>query len=114
MKIISLLDLPDERVSHNPEIKKKVMLRDGEIPNLTSFSQARLTSGQAVGSHAHKNMYEIFLVEAGNGIIRINDKEYLIEKGVCVVIEPGEVHDIINTVSQELVLTYFGLKAEKK
>jgi len=114
MKFVSLSSLLEESVSHNPEIKKKVMLRDGEIPSLTSFSQARFKPGQVAGVHAHENMYEIFLVEAGNGIIRINDKEYQIEKGVCVVIEPGEVHDIINTVSQELVLTYFGLKAEKK
>ena len=90
------------------------MLRDGEIPNLTSFSQARFKPGQIAGAHAHENMYEIFLVEEGEGIIRVEDKEYPIKKDVCVVVEPGEVHDIINTVSEELVLTYFGLKAEKK
>ena len=114
MKIVSLSNLPEEGVSHNPEIKKKVMLRNDEIPNLTSFSQARFTPGQAAGAHAHKNMYEIFLVEAGEGIIRVNDSEYQVKKGVCIVVEPGEVHDIINSASSDLVLTYFGLKAEKK
>ncbi|MBF8278494.1 MAG: cupin protein [Candidatus Brocadiaceae bacterium] len=64
MKIISLLNLPEECVSHNPEIKRKVMLRNGEIPNLTSFFQAYIKSGQIIGAHVHKDMYEIFLVEA--------------------------------------------------
>jgi hypothetical protein len=34
----SLKDLLEESVSHNPEIKKKVMLRFGDLPHLTHFS----------------------------------------------------------------------------
>ncbi|MGQ3686371.1 MAG: cupin domain-containing protein [Candidatus Loosdrechtia sp.] len=113
MKIISLSDLPDESVSHNPEIKKRVMLREGEIPYLTNFSQARFKSGQTSGAHAHENLYEVFYVEAGEGIIRIEDREYQVKKGFCIMTEPGEIHNIINTFSSELVITYFGLKVEK-
>ena len=113
MKFISLSNLSEEGVSHNPEIKKKVMLRNGEVPNLTSFSQASFTPGQVAGAHTHEDMYEIFFVEAGEGIIRVEDKEYPVKKGVCVVAEPGEVHDIINTASSELVITYFGLRAKR-
>lgn len=57
MKIISLSNLPDEGVSHNPEIKKKVMLRVGEIPHLSSFSQVRFRSGQVADVHDHDDMY---------------------------------------------------------
>ncbi|MGB3638452.1 MAG: cupin domain-containing protein, partial [Rivularia sp. (in: cyanobacteria)] len=32
MKFTSLNDLSEEAVSHNPEIKKKVMLRFGDLP----------------------------------------------------------------------------------
>ncbi len=114
MKIISLSNLPEQGVSHNSEIKKKVMLRDGEIPHVSSFSQARLRAGQVAGAHAHEDMYEIFFVEEGNGVIRVENKEYRLEKGVCSVVEPGEVHEITNTMSSELVLTYFGLKVDEK
>ncbi len=114
MKIVSLSELPEEGVSHNPEIKKKVMLKSGEVPNLTNFSQARFQSGQSAGIHVHKDMYEIFFIEGGEGIIRVGDKEYQVKKGFCVMVEPGEVHDIINRASSELMVTYFGLKAERK
>lgn len=112
MKIISLSNLPEEGVSHNPEITKKVMLRAGEIPYLNIFSQACLGPGQVAGAHAHREMYEVFFVEEGSGIIRVENKEYRIERGVCIVVEPGEVHEIINTMPAELVLTYFGLKSK--
>ncbi|MEO0935016.1 MAG: cupin domain-containing protein, partial [Cyanobacteria bacterium J06641_2] len=39
MKFTSLDNLPQEAVSHNAEIKKKVMLRFGDLPHLTNFSQ---------------------------------------------------------------------------
>lgn len=32
----SLKNLPEESVSHNAEIKKKVMLRFGDLPHLTN------------------------------------------------------------------------------
>ncbi|TLD43126.1 MAG: protein of unknown function DUF1232 [Candidatus Jettenia ecosi] len=114
MKIVSLSDLPEEGVSHNPEIKKKVLLKKDEIPNVTGFSQARITPGQIADPHAHDDRYEIFFFEEGKGIVRIDDKEYPVEKGICITIEPGEVHTIINTASSDLVLTYFGVKIEKK
>lgn len=114
MKIISLLQVPEEGVSHNPEIKKRVMLRGGDVPNLNSFSQVRLVSGQVAAGHTHRDMYEIFFIEDGKGIICVENKEYRLEKGVCVVVEPGEVHEIVNTMSSDLVITYFGLKVDEK
>lgn len=114
MKIVSLSHLPEESVSHNPKIKKKVLLKKDEIPNLTGFSQARITPGQVVGAHTHDDMYEIFFFEEGKGIVRVDDKEYQVEKGICIMIEPGEAHNIINTASSDLVLTYFGIRAERK
>lgn len=45
-------NLPEESVSHNPEIKKKVMLRYGDLPHLTNFSQARFAPGQTAPARA--------------------------------------------------------------
>ncbi|NJO77873.1 MAG: cupin domain-containing protein [Cyanobacteria bacterium RM1_2_2] len=111
MKITALNALPEESVSHNPAIKKKVMLRLGDLPHLTNFSQARFAPGQVAAAHAHSDMCEVFFVEAGNGVIRIDGQEYPLVAGVCVAVEPGETHEVFNAGTEELILTYFGLRA---
>ncbi|WP_242060086.1 cupin domain-containing protein [Oscillatoria sp. FACHB-1407] len=72
MKLISLENLPTEQVSHNPAIHKKVMLRSHDLPHLTNFSQAYFAPGQVASAHAHHDMCEVFFVESGTGIIRID------------------------------------------
>jgi mannose-6-phosphate isomerase-like protein (cupin superfamily) len=110
MKLTSLSELPELSVSHNREIKKKVMLKPGELPNLINFAQATFAPGQVARAHFHHDMCEVFFVEAGEGIIQINDRTYPLKQGSCVAVEPGEVHEIVNNGSTNLILTYFGLK----
>jgi mannose-6-phosphate isomerase-like protein (cupin superfamily) len=110
-KIVSLASLPMRRVSHNPEIEKKVMLEAGELPHVTSFSQATFRPDQAASLHAHTDMYEVFFVEAGVGVIRVDGEAHPLETGTCVAVAPGEKHELINTGATELVLTYFGVAA---
>ncbi|MBD3880897.1 cupin domain-containing protein [Phormidium tenue FACHB-886] len=112
MKYTALQHLPAEKVSHNPAIQKKVMLRLGDLPHLTNFSQARFAPGQIAAAHAHQDMCEVFFVESGSGIIQIDGQVYALETGICVAVEPGEVHEVSNPSSEELVLTYFGLRVE--
>ena len=109
MKRIALSETPAESVSHNPAITKRVMLRKGVLPHLTNFSQAEFLPGQVAAAHAHANMAEVFFVEAGRGAIAIDGVEHSLEPGVCVAVEPGEVHEVRNTGTEILVLTYFGL-----
>ncbi len=111
MKLSALHQLPEEQVSHNPEIKKKVMLRLGDLPHLTNFSQAHFAPGQVASAHAHQDMCEVFFVEAGEGMITIDGQPYPLYPGTCVAVEVGETHEVANTGTQELVLTYFGLRA---
>lgn len=110
MKMISLKDLPEEGVSHDPDLMKKVMIRQGQLPHLKSFAQLRMTPGQVAHAHAHDSLYEIFLIETGDGTLDVDGKEYTVSAGTCVVFEPAEVHEVTNTGSEELVLTYFGLE----
>ena len=110
MIIRSLQDLPVQSVSHNPDIRKKVMLRFGDLPNLTNFAQAYIAPGQISPAHSHQDMCEVFFVQSGSGIIRIDDIEYPLLPGSCYGVEVGEVHEIVNTGTEELVLTYFGLQ----
>ncbi len=57
-------------------------------------------------------MAEVFTVESGCGEIRIDDVAYVFSVGMAVVVEPGEVHEIINTGVADLVVTYFGVLTE--
>ena len=109
MKLTSLNNLPEKEVSHNRAIKKKVMLSPGDLPHLSNFSQARFAPGQVAAGHFHRDMCEVFYVESGSGIIVVDGKKYPLEKGTCVAAETGEVHEIINNGSTDLVINYFGL-----
>ena len=109
MKITSLANLPPQQVSHNPEIVKKVMLGDRDIPHLTNFSQATFAPGQIASAHSHRDMSEVFFVSAGSGMMRVEGREYELTPGVCIAIAIGETHEVINTGADNLVLTYFGI-----
>jgi quercetin dioxygenase-like cupin family protein len=109
MKKSSLQQLPTTAVSHNPAIRKKVMLQKGDVPQLTNFSQAHFPPGELAAAHAHPDMYEVFFVEAGQGEMWVNGEAHALTPGVCITIEPGETHEVQNTGDTTLVLTYFGI-----
>lgn len=109
MKHISLQDLKDQPVSHNAAIRKKVMLAPGEVPHLTNFSQAVFTPGQVATAHSHADMYEIFFVSEGSGTMVVNNSVLPLRPGTCILVEPGDSHEVANTGQELLVLTYFGL-----
>ncbi|MBW4578076.1 MAG: cupin domain-containing protein [Tildeniella nuda ZEHNDER 1965/U140] len=112
MKVTSLSTLPEQAVSHNLAIKKKVMLSLGELPHLTNFSQACFAPGQIASAHSHTDMCEVFFVESGEGTIWVDDVPYPLQSGTCVAVEAGEKHEVRNTGSTDLILTYFGLRVE--
>lgn len=109
MKLVRLQDLQPEEVSHNGNIMKKVMLRNGEFGNVTNFAQGVVPPGEVAYEHRHEDMGEVFLVEAGRGEISVDGKTYELNPGTCVVVEPMEVHEIRNVGEADLVMTYFGI-----
>ncbi|MBD1918669.1 MULTISPECIES: cupin domain-containing protein [Cyanophyceae] len=110
MKITGLDQVQEESVSHNPAIKKRVLLRSHDLPHLTNFAQARFAPGQVAQGHSHADMAEVFFVEAGDGTITVDGQAYPLTPGTCIAIEPGEYHEVANTGAQELILTYFGIR----
>lgn len=110
MKLVSLKTLPVEPNSHNPKITKKVLVRNGQVPRLTNLTQAIFPPGEIVNPHTHQDMYEIFFVEKGLGVIKINDQPHPIEEGTCITVELGDKHEIINSSNNDLVITYLGIE----
>src|SRR5258708_38991940 len=109
MKIVSLKEITVTTTFHNKVGKKKKLISKGEIDHLVQFAQVTIKAGDVVTEHKHFDLYEIFFVESGNGVIRVNGKEYTIEKGMCISIEPNEYHEVINTGRKVLKLTYFAI-----
>ena len=112
MKICSLETIDFTLVSHNSRIKKQVMLKNGELGCITNFSKASFPVGEMAPMHQHEDMGEVFLIESGEGLIRVNDTEYRLSSGMCITVEAGERHEIVNTGRVELVVIYFGVKVD--
>lgn len=110
MKRVRLGEVSEEGVSHDPELRKRVLLRRGEVPHLTAFSRATLRPGQAATPHAHADMHEVFWVESGRGEARVAGETLALEPGACLVVEPGEEHTLACTGAEDLVLLYFGIE----
>ena len=111
MKLTKLNELPDLGVSHNPRIRKRVMVEHGEIPGVANYARAVFPPGEKAGEHSHDDMTEVFTCESGRGEIRVDEVGYVFAPGVTVVVEPGEDHEIINTGDADLVVSYFGVIA---
>ncbi|MDJ0705031.1 MAG: cupin domain-containing protein [Leptolyngbyaceae cyanobacterium MO_188.B28] len=109
MKQVSLNTLPNQGVSHNTAIRKQVMLQTGDLPYLSQFAQACFEPGQVATAHAHADMHEVFFVQAGQGSMLVDGVAHVLEPGVCIAVEPGEIHEVRNTGDDLLVLTYFGI-----
>ncbi len=109
MKLIKINELPDKGVSHNARIRKREILANGELGAITNYARAVFPPGEKAGSHLHNDMAEVFTVESGCGEIRINDVAYVFAAGTVVLVEAGDVHEIVNTGRTDLVVTYFGV-----
>lgn len=101
---------PEEPVSHDPTIRKRVWLRAGELGPLTQVAQARFEPGQLAPAHSHADMAELFIVSAGQATITLDGEAHLLEAGDALLVEVGEVHEVANRGDQPLLLTYFGLR----
>lgn len=112
MKLIKVNELPEKGVSHNARIRKRVIIANGELGPVTNYARAVFPPGEKAGSHLHNDMAEVFAVESGCGEIRVNDVAYVFSAGTVVIVDPGDVHEIVNTGSSNLVVNYFGVQME--
>ena len=110
MKLIRINELPDKAVSHNPCIRKREIIESGQLGAIVNYARAVFPPGERAGSHLHNDMAEVFTVESGCGEIRVNDVAYVLAAGTVVVVETGDVHEIVNTGRDDLIVSYFGVR----
>ncbi|MFX0555961.1 cupin domain-containing protein [Maribacter sp. CXY002] len=112
MKIVDWHNLPEQGVSHDPEIKKKTLIGNGEIPQLMMFGTAVFKPGQRVNLHKHDTMYEVFYIQKGKVIFEVNGVEHELTSGHCITIAPGELHAQTNPFEEDVSWTYFGIATD--
>ena len=112
MKVTSWDALPLEAVSHNPCIRKQVMVRGGEMGSIVQLAQARFPVGAVAAGHVHDDLAELFLVQSGSGEIEIDGVVQVLEPGVGVLVEAGEWHELRNRGDEELVVIYFAVRID--
>jgi len=110
VKKINSKTLIETGVSHNSEIKKKVMISVGEYSNIQMFSRATFQPNQLSRPHIHKDMTEVFFILSGKGIFHSEKEEILVEKDDYISIPSGEKHWQSNPFKEPLELLYFGIK----
>jgi|GEM_PF-812025 len=109
----SLNSLPNEPVSHNPRVLKKVWVRRGEAGDLTQASRAVLPPGESCPTHSHADMWEMFIVEEGTGTLVVDGQQIGLEANTCVVVSPGERHELRNPSQADLVVLTIGWEMDK-
>lgn len=99
-------------VSHNEDIKKKVFVGRGEVPQLMMFGSAIFKPGQFVANHKHDSMYEVFYIQSGKVDFIVNEVKVTLVSGDCITIEEGEYHSQNNVYSEDVTWIYFGIATD--
>jgi len=109
MKSVSLDSINELDVSHNAMIKKRVMLARDKVNHLNQFSCAIFPVGECAPAHTHDDMAEVFFILSGSGEIIINNRTTHIKQNDCILVEPGETHELKNTGNIDMTVIYFGI-----
>lgn len=66
--------------------------------------QFRIPSGATnFPLHSHSAQWEFYLIMSGKGTVRTGDRSVEVSQGSTFICKPGEAHQIINTVAEDLL-----------
>ena len=65
-----------------------------------------LAPGEEIGSEAHEDGDQFFRFEKGEGKVVIDDTEYAVGDGDCIIVPAGATHNVINTSSSASLKLY--------
>jgi mannose-6-phosphate isomerase-like protein (cupin superfamily) len=69
-----------------------------------SLAEATVPVGGQTIAHYHRQAEELYFFTAGRGRMTLGDEHRDVGVGDCVVIPPGETHQLVNTGDEPLVL----------
>jgi mannose-6-phosphate isomerase-like protein (cupin superfamily) len=69
-----------------------------------SLAEATVPVGGQTTAHYHRQAEELYFFTSGSGRMTLGDEVRDVAAGDCVVIPPGQVHELVNTGDEPLVL----------
>jgi len=106
MKLFSLNETPNEPISHDPQLRKKVIARN-QLPCLKHISHVILPPGSKVSEHSHPDGAEIFYCIRGEAVFLIKGERFFIKRGHLLIIELGELHSIPEIIEETEMLFFY-------
>lgn len=103
MKEYRLDSSPYKPVSHDPALKKRVLMSE-PVSCVRHISHIVLKPGDMATEHTHAGSYEIFYCVRGATVFGVNGADVTVKKGSCLVVEPGEAHSIKNCLEETELL----------
>ncbi|MGD2081309.1 MAG: cupin domain-containing protein [Nitrospirota bacterium] len=94
MILTSIEEAPLFPVSHDPQLKKRVLVGKGAIPHIRAISFIEMNPGDTAESHSHAGGHEVFFGLGGRIDFVVEGRDVPLAEGACLVVEPGEVHSI--------------------
>lgn len=109
-------DLPTRSTSHKDDngqpITKKQLVEPFSLSNyFPGLSIATLRPGQAVASHSHENMTELFYIVSGNGTLQMLNQESSLSAGSFLQVPPKVSHGLYvsRTATEPMVMVVSGI-----
>lgn len=119
MKFVKHAEVPQVPASHedvnNPGVWKKVLLTKTDLQwgQIQMLNWATIPGGSSFQWHYHEDMQEVFLLLRGSVQMTVAGQELDMQDGDCVVVQPGEVHQMTNLSSQDAEYIVFGISSGK-
>ncbi len=89
---------------------KKILLSEGIIKENNSLVQLiKISPGEVAENHYHKKQAEIFYFLNDNGYWIINGKKFVFQIGDTLLIEPEDMHRIVNNTEKPYIYLCFKL-----
>lgn len=103
MKISRNSEKPPKITNPRGEIIQEILGLEASHVESHSLAQVTIPPGNSSVPHYHKNSEESYLILSGKATMSIDQRDFELETGEAVLIEPNEVHVISNDEDQNLV-----------
>jgi quercetin dioxygenase-like cupin family protein len=101
-QILQLSDMPWEQ-GISPTISQKPIWTRSDSNSHAQMMLVKMAPGGTSPAHRHPHP-QIFYVISGTGIVRLDGVEHPLKPGSVVRVLGGELHDFVNTGTEELVM----------
>ena len=94
--------------AHN-NVDRKAIVKVGDLKsNIQTINEAFLNPQEEFEPHVHVDCEEIYYIQKGVGILKINLISYVVNEGDWIIIEQNEIHTLKN--SSNALLRYISIR----